>query len=142
MASCVKEVMEHFDILVEEKENRKKVMEMMGYYCFENNFLKRTLQVKNQSKSIEEIIKNLNQIIGDEEYFKLKENSIEIKFKQCYCHVGVQVAKESISETYCYCSLGWLKDLFKVLLERDVKVDMIETIVSGGNACHFVIHLD
>lgn len=142
MASCVKEVMEHFDLVVEKKEERKKVMETMGYYCFQNNFLERALQVKEKSKGIEEIINNLNQIIGDDEYFKLKEDRIEAKFNQCYCHIGVQVIKESIPETYCYCSLGWLKDLFKVLLERDIDVDMIETIISGGNTCNFVIHLD
>jgi hypothetical protein len=142
MASCVKEVMEHFDTVVDEKEKRKKIMEMMGYYCFQNNFLNRALQVKDQSKGIEEIIKNLNQIIGDDDYFKLEGNLIEARFNQCYCHVGVQATKEPIPKTYCYCSLGWLKDLFKVLLERNVKVDMIETIVSGGNICHFVIHLD
>ena len=142
MAGCVKELMENFDNIVDKKEKRSGVMETMGFYCFQNHFLQRALQVKDQSKGIEEIVVNLNKIIGDEEYFKLKGNVIVAKFNKCYCHIGVQVAKEPIPETYCYCSLGWLKDLFKVLLEKDVKVNMLETIVSGGKACEFVIHLD
>jgi len=142
MAKCVKNVMENFDSVVDEVEKRSSVMETMGYYCFQNHFLSRALQVKNQSRSIEEIIINLNRIIGDEEYFKLKGNKIEAKFNQCYCDLGVKVAKEPLPKTYCYCSLGWLKDLFKILLEKDVNVEMLETIVSGGNACKFVIHLD
>ncbi len=142
MAVCMKELMENFDNVVDKKEKKSGVMETMGYYCFQNHFLERALQVKDKSNGIKEIIKNLNQIIGDEEYFKLKGNTIVAKFNKCYCHIGVQVAKEPIPETYCYCSLGWLKDLFKVLLDKDVKVDMLQTIVSGGKACEFVIHLD
>jgi len=142
MASCVKELMERFDTVVEEKKQKKKVMETMGYYCFQNHFLKRALQVKDQSKGIEEIIKNLNKVIGDEEYFKLEDNKIKAKFNHCYCHIGVQETKEPIPKTYCYCSLGWLKELFKVLLEKDVEVEMLETIVSGGKACQFIIDLN
>jgi predicted hydrocarbon binding protein len=142
MADCVKEIMENFDNVVDNKEKRTDVMETMGYYCFQNHFLERALQVKDQSKGLEDIIKNLNQVIGDEEYFKVKGNTILAKFNQCYCHIGVQVAKEPISETYCYCSLGWLKDLFKILLEKDVKIEMLESIVSGGKSCEFIIHLD
>jgi len=142
MATCIKELMENFDSIVEEKEKRGNVMETMGYYCFQNHFLERALKVKDKSKKIEEIIKNLNETIGNQEYFKLKGDIIEAKFNKCYCHIGVQVAEEKLPKTYCYCSLGWLKDLFKVLLEKDVKVDMLQTIVSGGNACEFVIHLD
>jgi hypothetical protein len=142
MAICVKDIMENFDTIVDEKEKRSKVMETMGYYCFQNHFLSRALQVKNQSRNIEEIIKNLNQIIGDEEHFKLKGNKIEANFNQCYCDVGVKVTKEPLPKTYCYCSLGWLKDLFKILIEKNVDVEMLETIVSGDDACKFVIHLD
>ena len=142
MAACIKELMENLDDIVEEKEKRGNVMETMGYYCFQNHFLERALKVKDESKGIEDIIRNLNQTIGDEEYFKLKGNIIEAKFNNCYCHIGVQMAEDSLPITYCYCSLGWLKDLFKVLLEKDVKVDLLQTIVSGGNACEFIIHLD
>lgn len=142
MAACLKELMENFDNIVEEKKKRGEVMETMGYYCFQNHFLERALQVKEESKGIEEIIKNLNQVIGNKDFFKLKGDIIEARFDKCYCHIGVQVAEEDLPRTYCYCSLGWLKDLFKVLLEKDVKVDMLQTIVSGGNACEFVIHLD
>ncbi|TFF83902.1 MAG: hypothetical protein EU552_02135 [Promethearchaeota archaeon] len=142
MATCIKQLMENFDNVVEEKDKRGDVMETMGYYCFQNHFLQRALKVKAESKGIEEIIKNLNQIIGEEEFFTLKENIIEAKFDKCYCHIGVQVAEENLPKTYCYCSLGWLKDLFKILLEKDVKVDMLQTIVSGGDACEFIIHLD
>ena len=74
MAECMKELMENFDSVVDKKEKKSRVMETMGYYCFQNHFLERALQVKDKSKGIKEIIKNLNQIIGDEEYFKLKGN--------------------------------------------------------------------
>jgi len=141
MAACIKQLMENFDNVVEEKEKRGDVMETMGYYCFQNYFLKEVLTVKNQSKGIQESINNLNKVLGHEA-FKLKENKIEAKFNECYCHTGVQVAEENLPRTYCHCSLGWLKDLFKVLLEKDVKIDMLQTILSGGNACEFIIHLD
>ncbi len=72
----------------------------------------------------------------------MKGNKVYAKFKQCYCQIGVKEAEGPISKTYCRCSLGWMKSLFKTLLDKPVEVELIESIVSGGKTCQFVIYYE
>jgi len=141
MGLCVKEVMDTFDQVVPEQEKRRNVMETMGNYCYNTFFSKTAEEIKKKSKGIEEIIQNLNKLVGGE-HFKLEGNKLYSTLNQCFCQVGVKEIKEPISKTYCNCSLGWMKSLFQTLLERDVEVEILESIVSGGSACKFVISLD
>ena len=141
MAIFIKEIMNKFDEIVPEKGKRDGVMETMGTYCFSNYFAKTAEDIKKKSSGIEEIIKNLNNLVGGE-HFKLKDNEIYATLNQCYCQIGVKETEEPISKTYCNCSLGWMKSLFKTLLDKSVKVEILDSIVSGGNACRFVINLE
>ena len=141
MAQCVKEVMIKFDQVVSDKEKRYKVMESLGNTCFNNFFAKTAEDVKKKSNGIEEIIQNINKASGAE-HFKLEDNKIYATFNQCFCQIGVKETEEPISKTYCSCSLGWMKSLFKTLLDKSFKVELLDSIVSGGKTCHFIINLD
>lgn len=138
MAQCVKEVMIKFNEVVSNEEKRYKVMETMGNACFNRFFVKIARDTKKISNGIAEIIQNLNKASGAE-HFKLEDNKIHAKFNQCLCQVGVRDAIEPISKTYCSCSLGWMKSLFKMLLDRPFKVELLDSIVSGGKSCQFVV---
>jgi len=142
MAVCVKEIIERFNIVVEDEIKRTSVMETMGTYCFQTFFFKNAKQVKEKSTGIEEIIKNLNESIGGGEHFKLEGNKILSQLNQCYCQIGVKETKEPIPITYCQCSKGWMKALFSTLLEKEIKVDLIQSILSGSESCKFIVHLD
>jgi len=139
MAHCVKEVMVQFDHVVPEKEKRYGIMEEMGKMCFKKYLVKTAESVKKKSNNIVEITQNLNILTGGE-YYKLKDNKVYATFNQCVCPIGVKETEKLISKTYCNCSLGWMKSLFKTLLDKSVKVELIESIISGGKTCQFVIH--
>ena len=141
MAQCVKEIMDQFDQVVADKDRRHSVMETMGNICFNNFFAKIAEDVKKKSEGTAEVIQNINKMSGGE-YFKLKENKVYATFNQCLCQVGVKETEEPISKTYCSCSLGWMRSLFNILLDKPFKVEMIESIVSGGKSCQFVIDLE
>ncbi|MBY9004148.1 MAG: hypothetical protein KGD73_09280 [Candidatus Lokiarchaeota archaeon] len=141
MAICVKEVMNKFDKIVPEKERRENVMETMGNYCFSSFFEKTANEVKEKSNGLEEAIQNLNNLMGGE-HFKLEDKKVYSTLNQCFCQIGVKETEEPISKTYCNCSLGWMKSLFNTLLDRSVEVMILESIVSGGEACRFVINLE
>lgn len=140
MAVCVKEVMERFDNIVEDESKRYNVMETLGNQCVQN-FLKVAEEVKNKSKNEDEIVKNLNEKLGAE-LFKLDGRKIHSTLNRCFCHWGVKETKVPISKTYCHCSLGWMKSLFKTLLDKPVEVDLIQSVITGSNSCKFVIHLE
>ncbi len=141
MANCVKEVMESFDQVVPQEEMRKSVMESMGNYCYNNFFAKTAKEVKEKTNSITEAIQSLNTMMGGE-HFKIEGKKVYSTLNQCFCQIGVKETEEPISKTYCNCSLGWMKSLFKTLLDKPIDVEILDSIVSGGKACRFVINLE
>jgi len=140
MALCIKDVMERFDKIVDDKNERYNVMEILGNQCVKN-FLGVATEVKKDSKGVEEIVKNLNGKLGAD-LFKLVGNEIHSTLDRCFCHWGVKETKEPISVTYCHCSLGWMKTLFKTLLDKPVEVDLVQSVITGADSCKFIIHLD
>ncbi|MFW9942903.1 MAG: hypothetical protein ACFFFT_17845 [Candidatus Thorarchaeota archaeon] len=141
MAQCVKEIMIKFDQVVPDKEKRENIMEMLGNTCFNNYFGKIAEDIKKKSNGLAELIQNINNLSGGD-HFKLGDNKIYATLNQCLCQVGVKETEEPISKTYCSCSLGWMKSLFKTVLDKSFTVELLESIVSGGTNCRFVINLE
>ena len=48
---------------------------------------------------------------------------------------------EAISPTYCLCSQGFVKNYWECVLERPVKVKLLESCLTGAQECKFAIHL-
>jgi len=46
-----------------------------------------------------------------------------------------------ISTTYCYCGAGFYKGIWEEILQRPVEVEVLESVLSGGEVCKIVIHL-
>jgi predicted hydrocarbon binding protein len=45
------------------------------------------------------------------------------------------------SDTYCACSLGWMKETFEAVMGRPVDVTLVEPVKRGGQRCQFMIQL-
>ena len=65
--------------------------------------------------------------------------------RQLYCHCPrVRDALKlsvSISTTYCYCGGGFYKGIWEEILQQPVEVELLESVLQGGDACKFAIHL-
>lgn len=140
MTKCVRKVMNNFDSLIDDESKRNQVMETMGNYCVQN-VLPTIKEIKKKSNNLDELIENLNQTYGGE-FFTLKEDQIHSELDKCFCHFGVQKTEIPLSRTYCQCSLGYMKLLFSTLLDRSVKVELKESILTGGDKCKFIIYLE
>ena len=61
---------------------------------------------------------------------------------RCYCCLLRSLpSEERISTTYCHCSEGFVKSYWEEVLGRPVKVEVLESVVSGGKECRFAIRL-
>ncbi len=67
-------------------------------------------------------------------------NVVKVKYPTCYCPL-VSELKEPLSATYCNCSVGWLKELYETVTGKPVKVEVLETVKRGGQACRFDVIL-
>jgi len=66
------------------------------------------------------------------------------KYYYCHCPWVREALKKDdihISSTFCHCSAGWYKQKWDVIFNQPVKVDMIDTILSGAMQCTFAVHI-
>ncbi len=61
---------------------------------------------------------------------------------RCYCGLMRQLPEGvKVSPTYCQCSRGFIEKQWQSVLGREVRVEVIETAISGADECKFIIHL-
>lgn len=72
--------------------------------------------------------------------FTIENNNSELIliYPQCYCSC-VKRVNRPISKTWCYCTLGYTKRMFEHVLGREVSVELIESVKTGGNVCKIKI---
>lgn len=64
----------------------------------------------------------------------ISENKLLFCYPSCYCACVKRVPKE-LSKTWCYCTLGNAEGIFEKLFLKQVKMELVETIKSGGERC-------
>jgi hypothetical protein len=65
--------------------------------------------------------------------------------RQIYCHCprirdAVQRG-ETIPATYCSCGAGYYRAIWEEILQQPVRVEVLESILAGGEVCTIAIHL-
>ena len=49
--------------------------------------------------------------------------------------------KEPLSVSYCFCSAGWLREVYETVSGKPVTVEILETVKRGGKLCRFDVKL-
>lgn len=75
--------------------------------------------------------------IGGGQLHTDKEGNIIGIYSKCYCDIPMVV--NGIQQSYCECSAGWFEKLFSSVLNKPVKVSIINTILNGNDNCIFEI---
>jgi len=74
----------------------------------------------------------------------MKETDPERR-RQYYCHCprirDVLKTSETISPTYCYCGAGFYQGIWEEILQRPVRVQVLESVLRGDEVCKIAIHL-
>jgi len=56
----------------------------------------------------------------------------------CLCPM-VESKPAGLSRTFCHCSVGYVKELYEQRFARHVKVELLDSVLYGGNRCRFKI---
>ena len=75
----------------------------------------------------------------------MKEKDPEKK-RALYCHCPrvrdiLKTKDMRLSTTYCYCGAGFYKGIWEEVLQKPVKVTVLEAVMKGDDICQFAIHL-
>jgi hypothetical protein len=66
------------------------------------------------------------------------------RFYACHCPWARYAIKNGDVKTtplLCHCSGGFMKKSWEVIFRQPLKVDILESVLSGGECCRFAIHL-
>ena len=65
--------------------------------------------------------------------------------RHLYCHCPrirhVVSASGQVPRLYCYCGAGFYKGIWEEILQRPVEVEVLETVLDGGEVCKIAVHL-
>ncbi|OGO18171.1 MAG: hypothetical protein A2Z14_18920 [Chloroflexi bacterium RBG_16_48_8] len=74
----------------------------------------------------------------------LRETHPERK-RQIYCHCprvrDALALSEKLPSSYCYCGAGFYKGIWEEILQASVDVEVLESVLAGGEVCKVAIHL-
>lgn len=88
----------------------------------------------NQTNSIPDFIKSFNENESFASLEYIDSNKIMFCYPECYCGC-VKRVNDQLSEIWCYCTLGYAKNVFSSVFNKEVKVQLVESIKIGGQRC-------
>ena len=76
--------------------------------------------------------------------FLEETDPVKKRYYACHCPFAREAILRGgpeISENWCYCSGGFVKRPYEVLLGRPLKVTLLQSVLRGDPVCRFAIHL-
>jgi hypothetical protein len=151
IALWVQGAMKRLDRAVDRK-TRSRIMEKCGNACAEANHatVDRVVAKREKYGSLEEfLVAEKDQALpgmrlerrGNIIYQYYMPQSFRFPGR-CFCSLlrGLPPG-ETVSETYCQCSRGFAQKMWERVLGKPVKVEVLETAVTGAKECQFKIYL-
>jgi hypothetical protein len=126
-------------------EKAIKIMNICGSRCCGQGNRKTAKRLMDESTSLEEfLVKASNYEVkeGEIEYRLEDKNTIVGTFNKCFCGQVKQTKKPFANKTYCQCSVEFHRQFFKAALEKPVKVELSQSIITGADSCRFLIHMN
>lgn len=72
--------------------------------------------------------------------YEAAKTDAERRRAYCFC----PLIRDCLDETpmiFCNCSAGWPKQLWEGILERPLKIEVVQSLTKGDDTCEFAIHL-
>jgi len=136
-----------FDVMDKtlDEETRKKLMQLNGKTCY-TDWIQETKQAI-PTIEFDEWAKRVAAAPARED-LKVEGNVIHYQYSGsaetggavadgiCLCPMA-ESKPSGLSATYCHCSVGYVKEMFELRFKRNVKVELVDSILKGGNRCKF-----
>jgi predicted hydrocarbon binding protein len=131
-----------------DRKTRTRIMEECGHACAKANHatIDRVVAKRKKYASVEEFLeaegdKALPGMRLERKGSTLYQYYMPTSFHyRCFCSLlrGLP-PRDTVSETYCQCSKGFVQAMWKRIVGKPVNVEVLETAVSGAKECKFRI---
>lgn len=73
------------------------------------------------------------------------EETDPVRKRQAYCHCprvrdALQLG-QSIPETYCFCGAGYYRSIWEEIVQGEVEVEVLESVLAGGEVCRIAVRI-
>ena len=144
----IKRFMNVMDKNLDEKA-RREIMESCGKECYCAYY--GAAASSNQGiEAVDLFLRQIETQFGKENahrdgkkiYFNYIQNPKGLKIEDGYCLCPLtEDGPEGLSPTYCICATGYVKEMFERMMGQSVRVELLESLRSGGKKCRFLIHI-
>lgn len=119
-----------------------------GRVWFEQTITEEVIEhVKSNQEVLSAVLENeklyITKIPYDTLNYLAATDEVTRKYMGCHCPFAREAIKnqEKLDERFCYCSAGFAKFPFEVILGQDLRIRTLETILAGSDKCRFEIDL-
>jgi len=77
----------------------------------------------------------------DPQAYAQAQTEAEKRRAYCFCPIVRNRLDQGMSTTFCYCGAGWFRRQWEGALGKPVRIEIVQSIVKGDDACQFAIHL-
>ncbi len=138
LENWVETLIGNLDIFMDE-ESKIQALEKCGRACASHHGeIEKIQEIKSQGKNVKEILEKMNEMKMWCGNWLKKGDIIFSVCQRCGCPLVLSKLIK-LSPTFCYCSQGWVKSVFEVILEKPVHVILKKAIGRGDDVCHFII---
>jgi hypothetical protein len=131
----VKDLIDQADAQLTEPQ-RRALLEARGRSCAKGGAARRAEPFKGK---LDEFVADVRAHMGKDAASR-EGNVVTVTYPRCLCPL-VADFQEPLSASYCFCSAGWLKEVYETVSEKPVTVQIVETVKRGGQRCRFEVRL-
>jgi hypothetical protein len=129
-------LMENMEKTLDEA-TRRNLMGQCGRACARRGPLYETAKLYRGDAA--KFVETVGSRIG-RDLCNIKDNVIHWGYPRCYCEL-VAEGPARLPDSYCFCSVGWVEEMFETVLGKPVKVELLQSVKRGAPDCRFTIRI-
>jgi predicted hydrocarbon binding protein len=113
------------------------MLECCGRECIGATYIQKAKDAAKDAKDDGQFLDNLAETVR---MLKRDGDAVYMIYPKCYCH-RLKGFEGEVPHSYCYCSAGWVKEMFEQALGRPIEVKVEASVLRGDAACRLRVLL-
>lgn len=130
-STWAKEVCAYLDGRFTEDEIRKIRMDCS---CNPGGKAEKVKKLYESSADLADFCERFNKEYAPGNTLSCDGEALYFSYPTCYCSC-VKHGEDNLTNAWCACSLGYTEKLFSTAMSREVRVELIESVKTGGDKC-------
>ncbi len=113
-----------------------KVLDRRGRACTPPQLIDAAQEIFKRTGTIDAFLAEFSKAF---EFLHVEADAITVEYPRCFCHHIADIPAGEIPREYCECSRSWVQHLFEEATQRPVEVEILGSIIRGGETCRFSV---